>query len=681
MSDKGHWLILAGSSQDEEEGLGEQLANLLATKGLKSTLAFAGTTYNKLASGTLCLNPSNPAHFEQLLGEPLLADVQHIVHMWPLDAPTELTVSSLERATTLGSGSSLFLLQALIKKGLQAKLWFITRGTQPIGKQSNISQASLWGIGKTIALEHPELWGGLIDLAPKASPDLSRGTPEQGGIIIKAGRGEHDSKQIAALLAEIWQGGSLGFAGTAPEHDKEIAFRDGKRYVPRLKQLSGLKEGGALTDEPRESGWQIKAEGTYLITGGLGTLGLKVADFLVKEGARHLLLIGRRKPASMEIIKPLEEQGAQIYIAQADVTKEADMRRVLAAEAGWPSLRGIVHTAAVFGSGYQLLEEMRGEDLRRVLAPKVIGTALLHQLTSNMELDFFVCFSSMVSIWGSKGQGNYVAANQFLDMFAHYARGMGRNVLTVNWGLWAESEQTLLNQQNQAERGEGFGQLWGATEMGVKLLDAKPAFSALKYLLKAGHTQTTVADVEWHKYKPLLESKGKLPLLAEISQARRNALDHTPYGDIEQPFMQQFKAARISERQELLTSHIQEQLRQVLGPIEQLDSEQGFFDMGMDSLMAIDLRNRLQKSLGISLRSTLAFDFPSIEKLTEHLAEELNKSFPGGIQHAQEDNISTLYPSLPEHEQSHAEIEELSEDEADSLAESLAEVEALLGLI
>jgi NAD(P)-dependent dehydrogenase (short-subunit alcohol dehydrogenase family)/SAM-dependent methyltransferase/acyl carrier protein len=697
-----HWLILAegypaklGSSQDFERGLGEQLASLLATKGIKSTLAFAGTTYKKLPSGNFCLDPSNPAHFEQLLGEPLLADLQHIVQMWPLESSTELTISSLERATTLGSGSSLLLLQALtacplgIKQGLPAaaKLWFITRGTQPIvgatlavAQQSSISQASLWGIGKTIALEHPDLWGGLIDLAPQTTP-------------------EDDSKELAALLDEIWYSPAattekVGAPLAVAHHDKEIAFRNGQRYVPRLKPLR--VDDNMLANE--QETWQINAESTYLITGGLGTLGLKVADFLVKEGARHLILMGRSKPASLSIIKPLEEQGAQIYIAQADVTKEADMRRLLVTEAAErPPLRGIVHTAAVFGAGYQLLAEMSLEDLNRVLAPKVIGTALLHQLTSEMEMDFFVCFSSMVSIWGSKGQANYVAANQFLDMFAHYARGMGHNVLSVNWGLWAESEQTLL-------QGD-FGQLWGATEMGVNLLKAKPAFEALKYLLKAGHTQTTVADVDWHKYKPLLESKGKLPLLADIATARSNDFSRSPRsndfsrsprsndfsrsprsndfsrspsrarikrnGGMADPFIQQFNATRLNERQELLRTHIQEQLRQVLGPIEQLDSEQGFFDMGMDSLMAIDLRNRLQKSLGISLRSTLAFDFPTIETLAEHLGEELSHVLSEG--EADEENY-------PEEEFFDAAYQ-VSEDEADLLAESLAEVEALLGLI
>ncbi|GAB1541022.1 hypothetical protein NUACC21_36910 [Scytonema sp. NUACC21] len=583
----GTWLIFA-----DLEGVGQNLANLLRAQGHSCILVHPGNTYNFRKDGTWSINPSSPADFECLFQEvleTLESPLQGIIHLWSLEAQltSSLTISSLEQAQTLGVGSVLHLLQALIK-GLETKkngdfpasvsplpqLWLVTRGAVPVGSElPGVAQSSLWGLGKVVALEHPELWGGMLDLAP-----------------------EYTGDEATELLAEIEN--SLG--------EDHIAFRNGTRYVARLvhKQPSEFKQVA------------LPSDATYLITGGLGALGLRVARWMVAQGARQLVLTGRREASSeaQSTLTQLEQLGAKVFVAQADVSNEADMVQLLETmNASMPPLRGIVHAAGVLDDG--ILLQHSWERYSKVMAPKVKGAWNLHALTQGLPLDFFVLFSSAASLLGSPGQGNYAAANSFMDALAHHRRFQGLPGLSINWGLWADAGMAAnLPNRHQAVIGMGLESI--APEQGLQVLEQ---------VLGQATSQIGVLPIDWSVLGQQLRVRGQLPsLLVEFAKTEdrtESSQSSVPQSNI----LQKLQAAAANERLSLLTAHIQGEVAKVLGlpPSELPDPKQNFFDMGMDSLIAVELKNQLQNNLGQFLPSTLAFNYPNINALAQYLSQDV----------------------------------------------------------
>ncbi|MDF5730186.1 MAG: type I polyketide synthase, partial [Rhizonema sp. PD38] len=627
----GGWLIFADS-----EGVGKTLAKLLQARHHTCILVYAGDTYQAEEAGTWSINPKNPADFEQLFQEVLGTldlPLQGIVHLWSLEAElaSNLTISSLKQAQ-IGVSSVMHMLQALLKAqgefpySPSPRLWLLTRGAVPIGSNlSGVAQAPLWGLGKVVALEHPDLWGGMLDLAPQST-----------------------TEEATKLLAEIEY--SFG--------EDHIAFRNGNRYVARLvpKQLQEYKKV------------PLRADGTYLITGGLGALGLSVAQWMVEKGARQLVLIGRSGASreAQETLQQLEQKGAKVVVAQADVSEQEDVSRLLEEVKNCMSpLRGIVHAAGMLEDG--MLMGQTWESFSRVMAPKVQGAWNLHALTQNLELDFFVCFSSISALLGSPGQGNYAAANHFLDVLAHYRQGLGLPALSVNWGPWAGSGMAVEELQTRLRR------------KGLQGLPPEQAISALESLLGANCVQTSVADVDWSLFKEVYEIRGKRSLL-ELLAIQSHAAKLPPLAQPE--ILQQLQAVgtsespteRFHERISLLIAYIQGEVAKVLGlePSNLPDPQQGFFDMGMDSLMAVEFKNRLEVSLGTSVPVTLMFDFPTIKDLAWYVAKEVM-----GWELTEEGDSELLREE--ELAKALSEVEELSEEKVDaSIAEELAKLETFL---
>jgi NAD(P)-dependent dehydrogenase (short-subunit alcohol dehydrogenase family) len=437
------------------------------------------------------------------------------------------------------------------------------------------------------------------------------------------------------LLQEIWNPGS----------EDHVAFRNEGRYVLRLVPRS-------VATPP--SGFQ--ADATYIITGGLGSLGLRVAGWMVQQGARHLVLTGRREASteSQESLHRLRQAGAQVTVAKADVSDEEAMNQVFAQiNSAGPPLRGIVHAAGVLG--YQLIRDMDYSTFESVLRPKVVGTWILHQLTRGLNLDFFACFSSIASVWGSKGQAHYTAANHFLDVLAHHRRGLGLPAVTVNWGPWAGGGMA----SDEAQRWLG--------RMGVEALAPERALEAFGRLLNAGSAQAIVANVDWSRFKELYEATGPRPLLEQINT--QAAVGPGAQALPRPKFLQQLEEALTADRQDLLSARIQSEVSRVLkfAPSQLPDLHQGFFDMGMDSLMAVELKNRLEIILGRSFPATLVFEHPTIDSLARYLIGQV--LFPGSTVDARDPEI-VEYPvpdlselkNLPE-----GELEALINRELDSL--------------
>ncbi|MBE9169285.1 type I polyketide synthase [Pleurocapsales cyanobacterium LEGE 06147] len=618
----GRWLIFA----DRHSGIGEALAILLQERGESCVTVLSGEAYQSSAAGPWQINPAQPEDFQRLLKE--IADIDErpcrgIVHLWALDSVSEETgiLESWSSDLLHSCGSVLHLVQALSSANLARapRLWLVTQEAQAIESQTGllaVTQTPLLGLGRVVAIEHPEFWGGAIDLAS--------------GNVAEA---------ATCCFEEIWQ----------PEAETEVAFRQGQRYVPRLVRRQNSSASVEM---------QLESDATYLITGGLGGLGLKLAKWMVERGGRHLVLVGRRgaSQTACEQINQLEETGAQIVVAKADITQYSQMQEVLTDIAeSLPPLRGIVHLAGVLDDGVLLRQDW--ERLIKVMAPKVAGAWNLHLLTQDLSLDFFVSFSSIASLLGSPGQGNYSAANAFLDALAHYRRRQKLPALSLNWSPWGETGMA-------AGLGSLGEQRW--TAAGVSIITPQQGMQVFGQLLNQSAAQIGILPVDWSKFFQHFPTKGEPTFLSHIArETYSQAETEHPWAPQQSELLRQLNAAPAKQRQAILTASLQKEVATVLGrdSSQTLDPQLGFFEMGMDSLMTLELKNRLQASLGHALPSTLTFEYPTIEALVGYLLSEVlslesSPASEDGSGSETEEQVEVL-----------AKIEQLSNNELEALVD------------
>ncbi len=545
---------------------------------------------------------------------------------WLQSVQTPLGIIDLRALNSNGPTDDAACLSALVSaQALSAyrgtaspRLWLITKGVQRVSKESvspdAAAQSLLWGLGRTIALEHPEIWGGLVDL--DAAPIYALAD---------------------AILAEV----------TRPDGEDQIAVRAGKRFGIRLE----------YSENPSPSNVRLSPEKCYLITGGLGGLGLQLAGWLLKQGATQVVLTSRtglpdrsdwmkvdpQTPAGARIaaIQALEASGANLTIVTADAADEAQMAALFETFGNTlPPLGGVIHAAGVVST--QALSTIDVDSLRFVLKPKVTGAWLLHRLTENLDLDFFVLFSSSAAVLGSAALGHYAAANHFLDTLACIRQGQNLPALSVNWGWWAGAGMTTPEIEQQFK------------QIGQQAMPADTALQALEALLGGNTSQKMVASIDWNRFKPIYEAKRKRPLIEQMNVLEEQRAQPEP------AFVEQLQAIPVGGRYERLKAHVRDQAAKVLGygASDKLDPQQGFFTIGMDSVMAVQLRVLLEGSLGQDLPSTLAFEYPNIETLTNYLANEVLKL---------NDTPSTLPVDVPEAVSKSEAKKTLSEEELLSL--------------
>jgi malonyl CoA-acyl carrier protein transacylase len=560
-----NWLIFA-----DKQGVAQELSKLESALFQTSILVFPGTEYQQISAQEFTINPSNSEDFDRLLQENQIP-IKGIVYLWSLNTveAKALTFAELEIASQIGCGGVLFLIQSIAKQGyLQPpNIWLVTKGTQSVdaGTQiTGVAQSTLWGLGRVISSEHPELNCRLVDLDPEEHHNV-----------------ENLSKEISSQQP------------TSSEN--QIAFRNGKRYVNRIiKQQKIGKQSLSL-----------KADATYMVTGGMGGIGLLVAQWLVEQGAKHLVLVGRSHPneTTSSTIKQLEEMGTQVVALQADISIEAEVASLLSQiNTTMPPLKGIIHGAGVIDD--RLLLEHQWQLFAKVFAPKVSGAWNLHRFTQDLTLDFFVLFSSVASILGSAGTANYAAANAFLDTLAHYRRSLNLPGLSINWGPWSQVGMVAKLDNREVERMQ---------KMGIRAIAPKQALTTLRKLLNQSSAQVTVLAMDWSKY--ISQSTNVSAFFANFNLAK-------PMQKSE--FLAQLEATKIGSHYQLVIDRVTEQVSQVLGrKLSTPELEQGFFDLGMDSLTAVELRNRLQKSFACSLPATLSFDYPCVKVLADYIAKDI----------------------------------------------------------
>ncbi|MEZ4619280.1 MAG: SDR family NAD(P)-dependent oxidoreductase [Caldilineaceae bacterium] len=410
------WLLFADTG-----GCADALAGQLRSRGADVFLVDAGERYHQRDAQHFTVNPYAASDYATLFAT--LPPIGGIAHLWSLDLPdladgivatngthdhtTLHPGDDLVALTQQSVGSVLTLVQALLQsKQSPHNLWLVTQNAQPVLDSDGVAgalQATLWGLGRTLALEHPELNPVQIDLD-----------------------GDTQHTQQWTALAALMTTSSI-----TADQENQLALRQGQCYVARLAHAD-TQSAADIDTLP------IQPNATYLITGGLGDIGLLTAEWLVSQGANHLVLVGRRQPraAATERLVALREQGVTVTVHQADVTDRSQMAQVLTAIDPAAPLRGLIHSVGVLDDG--VLIQQHWERFAQVLAPKLQGAWHLHDLTQGMRLDFFVLFSSAVGLMGNAGQANHAAANTFLDAFAHYRRAQGQPALSINWGVCPE---------------------------------------------------------------------------------------------------------------------------------------------------------------------------------------------------------------------------------------------------
>ncbi|MCC7362008.1 MAG: SDR family NAD(P)-dependent oxidoreductase, partial [Anaerolineales bacterium] len=557
----GHWLILA-----DQGGVGLALAAELRAQGQRCQVVLPGAALELLEPEARSVDLARPDEVAQQLQAALAegGPWRGVVHCWSLDVGPHASLDLIQTRTCDSVVAVVRALAPLAETPAPPRLWLVTRGAQALSPgEVAIGQAPLWGLGRTLRYEHPELRCTLLDLAA-------------------------DHLDIADLGREL-RSDSLA---------DQVALRSGERHTAHL----ALLPAATPPSPPR-------FDGAYLITGGLGALGLTVADWLVTHGVLCLALLGRSAPsaAAASAVAALRARGAQVLILSADVSDPEQLAAALdQLRRTLPPLRGVIHAAGLLDDG--LLLQLTPERMRRVLAPKVAGAWHLHTLTQADPLNHFILFSSASGLLGAPGQANYAAANAFLDALAHQRRAQGRPALSLNWGPWAEVGLAAA----QANRGQRLA------ARGVAGLSTEAALRALSRALAAERPQVGALSFDLRQWQRFYPQAAGLSFLSELTPP---PADHPPGLDVRGRLLA-LPPGR--QRRLLLETLLIERLCQILRlDVSQFDRRKPLGDFGFDSLMALELRNVLEAGLGVPLSATLLWRYPSLPALTEHLAEKM----------------------------------------------------------
>jgi polyketide synthase 12/myxalamid-type polyketide synthase MxaB len=433
--------------------------------------------------------------------------------------------------------------------------------------------------------------------------------------------------------------------------DAQAAFR----YMAQARHVGKVVIEQRRFDERK----LIHGDGAYIVTGGLGGVGLKVADWLSGGGARRVVLAGRRRPdeATATAIDALRRRGTDVVVVTADVARQEEaLRLVVRAEEGGVRLRGIVHAAGQLDDGVTL--QQSDERFARVFGAKVAGAWWTYLAGRERDLDFLVFCSAGAALFGAPGQGNYAAANAYLDALAWHARRHGVPALSVNWGPWRDTGMMTGVSTKDKER-------WAAQGMGQ--LDPAMAIESLDTALRRGLSQVAVLEMDWSRVAGGPDAPA--PFLSQLVQASKathaDEISRVARGAVRR----QLEELPPEDRAEHLAAHVRDQVRRVLGLGEavQIPGDRGFSQLGMDSLMSVELSNRLRESLGCQLSTTLGFEHPTVTELTTYLTKHVLQLDPHIAATAASHEVAD-----PARVRMLATVEHLDEEEAErSLAEEL----------
>ncbi len=434
----------------------------------------------------------------------------------------------------------------------------------------------------------------------------------------------NDPSLVPALFAELLPAFEKKALRPLPAKLFEPArIVDAFRFMAQAKHIGKIVIAESAQDlahagAPRLSGTKFRAHGdaTYLVTGGLGGLGLEAARWLARQGARNIVLMGRHEPVpqTRAALEELARAGVNLAIEACDVSDETRLAAAFTRiTQSMPRLRGIIHAAGVLDDG--VLTEQSWPRFERVMAPKVCGVWNLHRLTLSLDLDFFVLFSTSAGILGSPGQGNYAAANAFMDSLAQQRKALGLAALSVDWGTWADVGMAARLESQDAQR-------W--SDRGLRPIGVEEGMAKLGEMIGLARAQIVAMPVDWPRFLRHPGTGRSAAFFTEIAEAPQGAGSGAP-ADVGNDLMRRLSAAPATRRLPVLHAHVESIARRALGvrASKSVDPRQPLHQMGLDSLMSVELRNALAASLGRTLPATLLFDYPTIESLTLYLARDV----------------------------------------------------------
>ncbi|WP_189960099.1 SDR family NAD(P)-dependent oxidoreductase, partial [Streptomyces alanosinicus] len=601
-----HWLVVVPGADGTAEGTAQELVERL--RGRQEVEGVVTLVLDATREERTALADRLREAFEET---PLTGGVLNLLPLAPAAEPRSSAVPGAVTATLL-------LMQALTDAEVEAPVWTVTRGAVTVpGPAAQPAagpipeQAAVWGLGRVYGLEHPQRWGGLVDLPASVAPPAPA-DPLASGDHLAPG----DS--AAELDPRTWDRFFAGLAG----HDDEdqFAVRADGLYVRRMVRKPVDAEAG----ERRRVGFP----GTTLITGGTGALGAHLARRLAATGAEHLLLVGRRgpdAPGADGLAAELTALGARVTIAACDITDRDALAALLSDVPEDAPVNAVVHAAGTEPPTVAIGDTDLA-DLHDVAAAKIAGAVHLDALLADRPLEAFVLFSSGAGVWGDGGHSGYAAANAYLDAFAEWRRSHGRVATSIAWGAWAGGGMVHEAEGDRLRR------------YGVPTMDPEVAVGAVQQALAYDETCLVVADVLWDRFAATYSAARPRRLFDEIPEVRLLATeqvraavsgDGVDAGPVAagqtQPFAARLTGAGRAEQERTVLQLVRTQVAAVLGHdgTGAIGPGHAFRDLGFDSLTAVELRNRLKEVTGLSLPATLVFDHPTPAALAERLLSEL----------------------------------------------------------
>ncbi|HEY2264265.1 MAG TPA: type I polyketide synthase, partial [Streptosporangiaceae bacterium] len=552
----GTWLVVVPA--DPAGDLADGCVRLLASRGAQVVVlaAGAGTGRRALAAGIggVAAGPGG------------VCGVLSLLALDETPAPGHPVVPA-------GLAGTLELLQALGDAGVSAPLWVLTSGAVAAGEAEAVrspAQAMAWGLGRVAGLEHPDRWGGLVDVPPVLD--------------------ERSGRRLCQVLAGCGE-------DQAAVRPAGIVVRRLIRAVPR-----------------RAPSRDWAPRGTVLVTGATGTIGPYLARWLARRGTPRLALVSRSGPAAdgaAALAAALAQAGTAVTVAAADITERAQIHALLTRISTSPApLSAVLH--ATVGGELEPLAQASAASLAAGLGAKAAGAAVLDELTAGLSLDAFVLFSSIAGVWGSSAHGTYAAANAYLDALATARRARGLPGTSVAWGVW---------DAGWAGGGGGGPVADGLRRQGHTFLNPERALAVLDQALADGETFLAVADVDWARFAPVYRAARPWRLFEEIAEARvPSAVPAArPAGDGR--LSARLAGLPAGERERVVLDLVQGHAAAVLGhaSAEAVEPGRAFRDLGFDSLTAVELRDRLNAATGLGLPSTVVFDYPSAVALARQV--------------------------------------------------------------
>jgi acyl transferase domain-containing protein/NADPH:quinone reductase-like Zn-dependent oxidoreductase/NAD(P)-dependent dehydrogenase (short-subunit alcohol dehydrogenase family)/SAM-dependent methyltransferase len=545
--------------------------------------------------------------------------IRHVMHSRSVDFAEEIM------RITDGEGVDL-VLNSLTGPAIPNSLRLLRKG----GRFLEIGKAEIWDLNRVAEVNLKATYHAI---------DLSK-TLQSDPLAIR--------QVLVQLIAELADG------ALKPPPISVFAFEDGPNAFRYMAQARHIGKVVLTQDAEARRPGMLDQGGTYLVTGGLRGLGLLTAEWLVQRGARHLLLIGRNPTSAhtAETLRRLEAAGVEIRTMQGDVSIEQDIRSIFdEAQRTMPPLRGVIHAAGTLADGVLLQQDWAR--FREVMASKIAGAWHLHNLTKELPLDFFVLFSSIAAILGAAGQANHAAANSFMDALAHHRRRLGLPASSINWGVWSEVGAAAERNVDVRALAQGMGAF--SPQQGLQVLE---------YLLAHSPTQIAVMVVNWSKFLSKDKSDRRRHFFSAVVEgtALQTEVVQSHHDNID--FRLQLEQTSPKKRHSLLLEYVREQAIKVLSldPTQPIDPKLPLTSLGLDSLMAVELRNLLGSGLSLTRNfpATLVFDYPTLAALTGYLAKEVfgwNEAAQKDAARTGEDGLSDLLENL----------EDLSEQEVDRL--------------